>query len=316
MRGTLHLFPARVFPLYVAALRTRRHYLNPTWLKYNGLTRADVETLIDAIRTALDGRCLTREQLTDAIIAQTGSHHLGELLRSGWGMLLKPAAYAGVLCFGPSQGSAVTFVRPDQWLPEWHAVDAAEAMPTVLRAFLTAYGPATRDEFARWWGVQPPEVKGLFQAMSRELEEVTVAGRKAWMLRDLMPQMQEQPEPQTVRLLPNFDPYVLGFYRQTPHVLDEVHKPSIYRAAGWVSPVVLVHGRIEGVWQYERQRGQIQVRIEMFTPSSPVVQDQIAAEAARVGDFLGGPVALEYLAPGEQLYPAKGGAPAEAAEAE
>ena len=164
MRGTLHLFPPAILPLYVAALRTRRHYLNPTWLKYNGMTRADVEALIDGdphgARWALPDagatdRCRGRAD-------RVGPP--GELLRSGWGMMLKPAAYHGYLCFGPSQGTAVTFVRPDQWLAEWHEMDPAEAMPAVLRAFLTSYGPATRDEFARWWGVQPPEVKGLFQA--------------------------------------------------------------------------------------------------------------------------------------------------------
>ena len=94
-----------------------------------------------------------------------------------------------------------------------------------------------------------------------------VEGKKAWMLRDQVAQMHDLPEPTGVRLLPNFDPYVLGFYRHIPHVLDAAHKASIYRAAGWVSPVVLVNGRIEGVWQYERQRAQIQVRIEMFQPA-------------------------------------------------
>jgi hypothetical protein len=306
MRGTLHLFSAAQLPLVTAALRTRRHYLNPTWLKYNGLTAADVVALIDATRTALDGRCLTREQLTDAIIAQTGTHHLGELLRSGWGLLLKPAAYHGYLCFGPNQGSAVTFVRPDQWLSAWHEVDSTTAMDAILRAFLTSYGPATRAEFARWWGVQPPEVKGVFARLAGELEEVTVEGKKAWMLREQVAELRDLLAAQTVRLLPNFDPYVLGFYRQSPQVLDAAHKTSIYRAAGWVSPVVLVDGRIEGVWQYERQRGQIRVRVEMFTPPETALQSQIAVEAERLGAFLGGPVVLEYLAPGVQLYPAKG----------
>ncbi|MDQ3930651.1 MAG: winged helix DNA-binding domain-containing protein, partial [Chloroflexota bacterium] len=38
MRGTLHLLPAREFPTYVGALRTRQGYMRASWLKYFNIT--------------------------------------------------------------------------------------------------------------------------------------------------------------------------------------------------------------------------------------------------------------------------------------
>ena len=48
-----------------------------------------------------------------------GLRHVGEGLRSGWGTLLKPLAWQGDLCFGPSQGSRVTFMRPEDASSRW-----------------------------------------------------------------------------------------------------------------------------------------------------------------------------------------------------
>ena len=58
-------------------------------------------------------------------------------------MILKPVARRGLLCFGPSRGASVTFVKPQQWLGAWREVDPDEALLEVARRYLRAYGPAT-----------------------------------------------------------------------------------------------------------------------------------------------------------------------------
>jgi hypothetical protein len=101
MRGTLHWLPADEYPLWIAALRTREWRITPGWEKYHGVTKAELHAITDAIPTALEGRALTREELADRLADVTGTAHLGEQLRSGWGAVLKPAANQGLLCFGP-----------------------------------------------------------------------------------------------------------------------------------------------------------------------------------------------------------------------
>jgi hypothetical protein len=64
-----------------------------------------LDVLRRAVREALDSTVLTRDELVAAVIAQRGLGHIGEALRSGWGSLLKPLAWQGDLCFGPSRGN-------------------------------------------------------------------------------------------------------------------------------------------------------------------------------------------------------------------
>src|SRR5207245_10216839 len=106
MRGTLHLLPARDLPIYLGALGTYRHYLTQGWVKYFGVTREEIELVIETVGDVLRGRVLTRDQLADAVVERTSSKKLGVGLRQGWGVLLKPAAYRGQLCFAEGEGSA------------------------------------------------------------------------------------------------------------------------------------------------------------------------------------------------------------------
>ena len=293
MRGTLHLLPADDLPLYAAALsHTRLGHWSPGWYKYHGVTQAEIEAVIEAVPRALDGRCLTREQLADEVGRLAGAPHVRDLLLSGWGSLLKPAAMRGTLCFGPSQGQAVTFVRPDQWLSGWREEAPDQALQTVLRRYLTAYGPATRDDFARWWGVASRVVRPAFDALAGELVEVDVEGRRGWARATDVAEMAALSAPGIVRLLPGFDPYVVGAPRNAPHVLPEEFKGRVYRPQGWISPVLLVDGHMAGVWRHERRGSRISAQVESFARLPVPVKEQIEREMEQLGAFLDGRVDL------------------------
>jgi hypothetical protein len=47
-------------------------------------------------------------------------------------------------------------------------------------------------------------------------------------------------------------------------VLPGALKGHVYRPQGWLSLVVLVDGRLEGVWWYERRGDRLSVGIEAF----------------------------------------------------
>src|SRR2546427_12962377 len=91
---------------------------------------------------------------------------------SGWGNLLNPAAEQGYLCFGPSGGSKVTFVRPDQWIGRWDEPSGDEAWNMLLRRFFSTYGPATYRNFGHWWGLRTAKAKLLWINFSNGLSEV------------------------------------------------------------------------------------------------------------------------------------------------
>src|SRR5262245_17730877 len=112
MRGTLHLLAAEDLPGYVAALRTHDRWWKGAWLRMIGFSAGELRAILDAIADSLGEEPLTREELAERVAGQVGPRARERML-SGWGELLKPAAFKGSLICGPPRGQSVTFVRPD-----------------------------------------------------------------------------------------------------------------------------------------------------------------------------------------------------------
>jgi Winged helix DNA-binding domain len=287
MRGTLHVLTASDWPVYAAALGTHDRWWKGAWLRMIGMSAEELRGTLDAIRDSLGARPLTREQLADRVAAEVGPKGRDRML-SGWGEMLKPASFEGSLISGPPKGQSVTFVRPDRWLKRWSVLDGEDAMREVLRRYLRVYGPATREDFARWWGTQPaPAGRVIASMQDGELAEVDVEGQRSWALTSDVAGMGRDRSDLPVRLLPGFDVYVTGT-RPRRFLVDRRFEPRVFRQAGWISAAVLVNGKVAGVWRYERTGGAVAVSVKPFGRMGSSVKEEVAEEAKRLGRFLGG----------------------------
>jgi uncharacterized protein YcaQ len=303
MRGTLHLLPARDFPVWQAALSGYRHMRQPSWLRAAGLTADELETLIRGVASALDGPPLTRDELAAAVAAGTGSALLGDKVRGSWGSLLKPAAYRGYLCFAPGAGGKVRFTRPDRWLGGWSSQDPTEALREAARRYLAVSGPVTRADLGRWWGLGPPAAGRLLDSLGAEVTVMDVEGVPMYLLAadattlsvtPAGPAPPAAPSP-TVRLVPAFDQYVVAATRHAEQLMPAGARERIYRNQGWLSPVLLVDGYMAGVWRHERTGSRLRVTIEPFDTLTPAARAGAEDEAERLAEWAGAPADVAWI---------------------
>jgi len=298
MRGTLHLLPAHELPLWHAALGTSKRYLRESaWKKYYGITLKDLDQITEAIGAALDGRVLTREELAQEVSRITRRRAFGpKVALSSWGTLLRPAAFTGLLCFGPSEGQLVRFTRPASWLRSvLSAVDPQMATAEITRRFLAAYGPATYHDLARWWtGGGLSVAREWIAALSDEVCPVDLEGTRAWILAVHVREMRELELPKSVRLLPAFDQYVIGASFHAERLLPAKPRNCVYRPQGWISPVLLVNGFMQGTWRHQVKGGRVDLVVEPFAKVPAWVRRTAAREAERLAAFLGGSLNLVW----------------------
>ena len=280
MRGTLHLLPRADLPVFFGALSTYTHFLKQGWVRYFGVTPEEVEAVTAALAQVLPGRVLTREALAAEVAGRTGSKKFEKLLQQSWGVMLKPAAFRGELCFAENDGRRARFTHPGV-VKRW---GGPEACRELARRYLSAYGPATRQDFSAWWG----EPVARAQALLGELDtvEVEVEGTRALLLKRDVPRALAARSSTSVRLLPAFDPYVVGAPRRGG-LFPPLQRPRIYRGQGWISATLVVDGRIEGVWRQERKGRKLALRVEPFGRTSANVRSAAAAEAEKLAAFLG-----------------------------
>lgn len=289
MRGTLHLFPASEFPLLASAFRQRQWpKFTPAWERYHGVTPDDLRAITAAVGEVLPGRTLTREELAGEIAAALDRPELAEAIRSGWGQMLKPAAAGGLLCFGPDRGRNVTFTDPRSQLPHapWaDAPDTDAAIAVVIGRFLDTYGPATHEDFGRWWGIDAASARRLFAQHAEVMVEIELDGRRAWTTPAVLDQLAAEDDARGVWLLPGFDPYVLAPISHRAHTVPEGCLDRVSRTAGWISPVLVVDGVIRGVWSHELKGDHLRIVVEPFAPVDSATTKGAVRHAQRYAEL-------------------------------
>jgi hypothetical protein len=287
LRGTLHIHPADELELWLAARRA----VVGDWYHHHELPPMEAQQILAAIAGALDGRCLTREELVEAVSPHVGPwarEHIG----SGWGTVLGPAALNGVLVNGPPQGTRVTFVRPDQWLGDQREYDPREALTEILRRYLGALGPATHRDFADWVAgarLKAKHAKELLDSIADELVEVDVEGRHAWRLAG---KERRVATPSGVRLIPEYDALVMAFRERErlfpPEAVarTKAHGKGRLEGPGGLS-WLLVDGVVAGTWSRKRAGKRIELSVRPFRRLAKARRGELDAEAGRVGALFG-----------------------------
>jgi len=300
MRGTVHLVPSEDLAVYARGSKGRADR-DTHWLETHGFPAKLINRVLDALRPALD-RPRTRKELAD-IVAKTLGVSSHRKSGRGWGAAMNApgiqlgevslplgyliflACYRGLACAGPTLGNEATFVRPDVWLPKWRDLTVEEAETELVRAYLRGYGPATVKDFVAWSRVSFAGARATWARLTGDLAPVRIEGETAWILReDLAPLRAARTRRPSVRLLPYFDSFLMG-HDKRGHLIGTKHYKRVYRPAGWISSVVLVDGRVAGLWSYERKGETLRIEAVGFRPLPKAVREGVEAEAADVARF-------------------------------
>jgi len=304
MRRTLFLVPSEHLAVFVRGT-ARRAEKEIRWARGKGVPDRVIDGAIDAALSVLD------EPLTRPEIAERVSRVLGVQMRAfhggGWGSrrklaavpvgeltypvveLLHLAAARGVVCYGPNRGNEPTFVRADAWLPKWQDVPREKAEEILLRWYLRAFGPATATDFSLWTGITLTEAREIWARQQANFATVDIEGWEAAVLREDLDELaQAEFERPLIRLLPYFDSFLLG-HKEREHLVPMTHRPNVYRAQGWIAPVVLVDGRAIAVWEHARAGNRLTVKVTKFGSISRRLIAGIREEAGDLGRFLRAP---------------------------
>ena len=282
MRGTLHLVAAedvgwllKLFgPIFIRSNRGRRAKL--------GLSDEVAERGVRALRSVLAKHgALTRAE----IVEQLASHDI-RLTGQARPHLLALAALQGVICYGPARGREPTYVLLNDWIERGVDLTAEQARAELTQRYLSAYAPATPEDFAAWSGLALGDARAAWQHIASALIEVKWGDTSAWMLKTQTKWLKQiAAQSLTVRLLPAFDTYLLG-YRNRDLILDAKHARRIYPGGGIIHPALMVEGRVSGAWKVKRHKHHIEVIVESFEDLTADVQQELEAEIKDLAHFL------------------------------
>jgi hypothetical protein len=284
MRRTLHLVPSDELPFYINALKPSRMAALMRVMSRFGITEKDVDLMNRTVMEELSSGPRTRGELNAVVRPRMPTKVKAWMDRVS--STFSPALTEGLICYGPDKGRETTLVRVDQWLPRLKASPEQESKRILFRRYLSAYAPATLHDLSYWSGMSMKEVRQIPELLDGELARIEIGGKEALILTDHRDElMKSQAAKDSVRLLPGFDPYMLGHADKTP-LLKPEHYKRVYRNQGWISQVVLLNGEVAAIWSHTRRGKRLFIEIEPLRELPKKTRALIQEQAASLAAFL------------------------------
>ena len=168
----------------------------------------------------------------------------------------------------------------ERWLPD--GIDAPpvdEARAELVRHWLRAFGPGTRDDLRWWTGWTVAATRRALEAV-KAVEVDLDQGRTGYVLPDDLGPV-EPPEP-WVALLPALDATTMGWTDRDWYLGP--HRPRLFDTNGNAGPTIWVDGGVVGGWA-QRRSGEIVPWL--LSDVGAEARAMIEAEAARLEAWIG-----------------------------
>jgi hypothetical protein len=157
-----------------------------------------------------------------------------------------------------------------------------DALRELVRAYLQLLGPATPVEAAGYLGARRAD---LMAAWPEDLVEVRVDGRRAWLPAASADAFDAPRDPEVVRLLGAFDPYLQARDRDLI-VPDKAMQKTLWPVIGRPG-ALFVDGEVVGTWRPRASAKKLTVEVDAAVPLPPSTWHAIDAEAERLAQVRG-----------------------------
>lgn len=280
MRTTLHVVTAEDYPLLHRAMQPtlRGSRLGDRRFTSTGVSREQVAELLPLLA---DQHGPAGEPRSAAQLQAWLGERLGLPAEGVWWALrsfapLRHAVTGGPWSFGQRPAYLASGAPPGP--ADREAAD--EALPHLVRRYLSAFGPATVADIAQFALVQRARVRTALARMGEELERLEAAPGAAAAARADLLDVPDAPRPPgdipaPPRLLGMWDSVLLA-YADRSRLVPPDYRPSVIRTNGDVLPTLLVDGRVAGVWRTLGDR----IEASAFHRLPEEVWGGLAAEAA------------------------------------
>jgi len=279
LRGTIHTVTAADYPAYAAVTAASKV---GTWLRVD---RGPGPELLDLERDLLQHAATPRtaDELAEFVQAWLARHpgvvsdaELELQGRLNWRTVRSQPWIIREPVGGQWGPKTSTLLRA---APVAQRPAPDEALRTVVRCHLRAFGPAAAEDVASWiaWNITP--VRKALEQMDDLATLVDEAGRVLYDLADAPRPDPDTPAP--ARLLPWFDSALLAYApKWRTRILPAEYKDVVWvKVNGQLKPTFLVDGRVAGTWSLATARGTATLTLTPLQPLAATTRKELVGEA-------------------------------------
>lgn len=295
VRNTLYIHPISMLPAVVGATRRKMLTQNAHFLQQRNIPEDRAVLLRDAILALLEDGPHSAAEIKAALSGDASIPAMLSVL-SDEGVLLR------VQPQGTWRSNAHRYAIFSRVHPELDLDSLSERQATeiLVRSYIAAFGPVCEEDVVWWTGLGKRRVGRALQDLEEELAWLQVGEQGMVLPAAQLPQLCatrsgafDLPIP-----LPVQDSYLMG-YRHRERYLRQEDTAKVFDRAGNATSVLLLAGRIAGVWDEDPKQGLMLYHLFREAPSAD--EEHIRQCLQELGEFLfNGPAIVRRC---EQMMP-------------
>lgn len=254
------------------------------YLRRAGIDEALQKKVNDIIAAALQGgKQLTKIELKSKL-QQAGINTVDPLRVT---FFILGAEVDGVICSGKVRGKQQTYALTMERAPAAEMLPRDEALAKLAFTYFNSHGPATLKDFVWWSGLSATDAKlGLELAKTRLVRET--ANEQTYWLSATLAAPSDYPH---VRLLPNYDEYIVAYADRTATLKKSLIKKVDSRDNILFNHTVVVDGVVRGIWKQTVRKSQTTLDVQLFNTFSAAEKAGLESAVAAYATFAQTPVA-------------------------
>lgn len=282
----------------------RTHVLRPTW---HFVSADDIRWMLELTATRISSGMKSRHHhlgLTPALVTRSlnviekslsdGVHKPRETLIAelkGAGIptdenrashLLLRAELDGLICSGEIEAGKPKYALLDERVRKKDKITREEALARLARIYFSSRGPATIQDFCWWSGLPGKDGQLAVELVKSEIMAEKIDGL---IYRFAAPASMPKEDTAAIILLPAYDEYLIGYTDRSAALPDEAFQ-KVVSNNGIFRPILVVCGRVAGVWKRAMKKEKVILEVELFDASPGIQGDRIEKAAYFYGRFL------------------------------
>lgn len=275
MRGTLYILTREMMPIAYTATRKVNEKLSKRYAEFRGISSRKYKEVSKSILDILKGREMTASEIKRTLKTQLDVSAILYLM-CDQGLLIRSR---------PRKYSLFHEYFPDIDLTK---TNETEAIIRLVQNYLSSFGPVTENDIAWWIRLGKTKVREALNDIQEQIVRVKISNLKGnfIMLRsdENLIKKQAPSKKRTINLLPNLDPYLMG-YRERERYLNYEDYEKVFDRSGNATSTILLDGRVVGVWDFTKNVEPL-VKIFLFEEVEESVLTEIYLKAQEIGKFI------------------------------
>ncbi len=196
--------------------------------------------------------------------------------------ILLHAELDGIICSGASKDKKQTYALLQERVSQPKQITKEEALGRLAKTYFSSHGFATLQDFVWWSGLSVGDAKKAMEMIKSDFIQVQVEGDVYWVVNSFA---ESKKNSSSVYLLPAFDEFIISYKNRTAYISIE-HQKKAFTSNGIFKPVIVVNGKVTGIWKRTIKTENVLIEMEFFGPHNELTIQAIEEKAGQFGSYL------------------------------